>query len=654
MRTLLKLALPLMGALLVVGGTAEADDTIQDIQLELYPVGTEVTIEDVVVTAVGRFGFFVQEPDEDVVWGRQYSGIWVYTNLIPTVRRGDLVNVTGSYEEYYDFSEIDLWDEVNEVPDGTYTLIGSATVPDPVDVTIPEVNDTGIFAEAYESVFIRVDREDDTLHSYPPDNYNEWYLKRGAGEDSLLMESYSALPTGDFEYDVPDSGTVLSYAQGIHTYSYGSYKLAPRNCDEDLGMACVPRLRGAYAMSATEVGVQFGVEVTEESAENVDNYELISGLNVLSASQHPDNAKRVTLTTDDLGNGEEEELVVSNIESTEGATMSGSESAAFRTGITPIEDIQYVSTPSSSDISPMNTEIVTVKGYVTALDGANYYYLQDGDGGPWDGLYCRVARSSPYVGVGSLVTVAGRVREYYGMTQLSYSSGTDYFVDHETGGAININLITCSDLPYRDDMNTSEQWEDCLVRMEGASLDSIDGVVGPYYQEWLLFQAGDPDTSQMDFYELNGPHGYHACIGDEINLTGIVANAYSEYTIYPRYGRGIDIEVIYDNPDCAPTGVEDADLLGRGPRLRNEPNPFNPRTTIRFQLSSADQVLLEIIDPAGRLVRTLVAGEAMDAGGQEVVWDGRDNNGHLAGSGTYFARLKTTKGFTANKMIMLK
>ena len=68
------------------------------------------------------------------------------------------------------------------------------------------------------------------------------------------------------------------------------------------------------------------------------------------------------------------------------------------------------------------------------------------------------------------------------------------------------------------------------------------------------------------------------------------------------------------------------------------PNPFNPRTTIRFDLPAAGQAQLSVYDLAGRLVRVLVEGE-IPAGSHEAVWDGRDSTGRSSPSGSYLARL---------------
>lgn len=68
------------------------------------------------------------------------------------------------------------------------------------------------------------------------------------------------------------------------------------------------------------------------------------------------------------------------------------------------------------------------------------------------------------------------------------------------------------------------------------------------------------------------------------------------------------------------------------------PNPFNPLTTIRFELPRSGPVKLAVFDPAGRLVRILVDGD-LPAGSREAVWDGRDASGRGLPSGSYLARL---------------
>lgn len=74
--------------------------------------------------------------------------------------------------------------------------------------------------------------------------------------------------------------------------------------------------------------------------------------------------------------------------------------------------------------------------------------------------------------------------------------------------------------------------------------------------------------------------------------------------------------------------------------LTASPNPFNPRTTIRFALPHAGAARLAVYDLAGRLVRTLVDG-SLPQGASEVVWDGRDAAGRSVATGAYVARLES-------------
>jgi len=73
--------------------------------------------------------------------------------------------------------------------------------------------------------------------------------------------------------------------------------------------------------------------------------------------------------------------------------------------------------------------------------------------------------------------------------------------------------------------------------------------------------------------------------------------------------------------------------------LRAIPNPFNPLTTLHFDLPVGGRVRLEVYDVRGKLVRSLLDVE-LPAGSHEAVWDGRDSGGRTMASGSYFARLE--------------
>ncbi|RKX31244.1 MAG: hypothetical protein DRP71_13730 [Verrucomicrobia bacterium] len=90
-----------------------------------------------------------------------------------------------------------------------------------------------------------------------------------------------------------------------------------------------------------------------------------------------------------------------------------------------------------------------------------------------------------------------------------------------------------------------------------------------------------------------------------------------------------------------PSPVPGDPAVARAPQLLGSfPNPFNPMTTIRFDLPEPATVRLNIYDVKGRLVRTLVAAEAVGAGRHEVIWNGRRASGRVAATGVYFCRME--------------
>jgi hypothetical protein len=78
------------------------------------------------------------------------------------------------------------------------------------------------------------------------------------------------------------------------------------------------------------------------------------------------------------------------------------------------------------------------------------------------------------------------------------------------------------------------------------------------------------------------------------------------------------------------------------------PNPFNPSTTIRYQLPTAGQVSLQVYDTAGRLITTLVQSQQV-AGEYQVTFDGSQ-----LVSGIYLARLTSGSYTATQKLALLK
>lgn len=142
------------------------------------------------------------------------------------------------------------------------------------------------------------------------------------------------------------------------------------------------------------------------------------------------------------------------------------------------------------------------------------------------------------------------------------------------------------------------------------------------------------------------PPNYHAGIAEADMYSGL------------RFTRvTVPAGVTWDSEDhvflSEVTAVEEGDASSALRIGRNVPNPFNPSTTIRFELPSAGRARLGVYDLAGRLVKVLVD-ERRDAGDHEVSWDGRDQSGRAAPSGTYLARLIADGAAVAVRMTLVR
>ncbi len=85
-----------------------------------------------------------------------------------------------------------------------------------------------------------------------------------------------------------------------------------------------------------------------------------------------------------------------------------------------------------------------------------------------------------------------------------------------------------------------------------------------------------------------------------------------------------------------------------------QPNPFNPTTVLRFELPRAGRVWLRIFAASGAHIRSLVAGESLGAGSYARTWDGRDDSGHAAASGVYWARVDAGAEHATQRAVLVR
>ena len=145
----------------------------------------------------------------------------------------------------------------------------------------------------------------------------------------------------------------------------------------------------------------------------------------------------------------------------------------------------------------------------------------------------------------------------------------------------------------------------------------------------------------------------------EYNLSAV---ADGQATVYLRWTMGTTDA----NWEYSGWNIDDVEIWGMqdvvsavevpgGYRLQvgNHPNPFNPMTTVSFELAAAGHATVNVYDLKGRLVRSLADG-AFAAGPHSVPWDGLGNGGQRVGSGVYLVRVVSNSGSAEHKMVLLK
>jgi hypothetical protein len=118
-----------------------------------------------------------------------------------------------------------------------------------------------------------------------------------------------------------------------------------------------------------------------------------------------------------------------------------------------------------------------------------------------------------------------------------------------------------------------------------------------------------------------------------------------------------EVEVTVQRYERKTTAVAETESSLELPKVfslsQNTPNPFNPSTTIRFELPHAAPVELSVFNISGQKIRTLVLGEKA-AGSYSVMWGGRDKKGSRVASGIYFYRLRAEALIRTRKMVVLE
>ncbi len=181
------------------------------------------------------------------------------------------------------------------------------------------------------------------------------------------------------------------------------------------------------------------------------------------------------------------------------------------------------------------------------------------------------------------------------------------------GPAVDYAIQLCASDPRINEnpLELEDEWVSWLT------CDPVEGRVEP----------GTGAVLSLEFSSMGLPVGAHTC------WLAIRAEGFLDPAVVP-----VMLHVTSNGKRC---------LQG------SHPNPFNPVTWIRFDLSSEATVQVDVLDVRGRLVRRLL-NDIRGAGSHRVAWDGRDDAGAPLAAGLYLARLRTQGDQFTCKMILAK
>ncbi|MBL7148612.1 MAG: T9SS type A sorting domain-containing protein [Candidatus Cloacimonetes bacterium] len=187
---------------------------------------------------------------------------------------------------------------------------------------------------------------------------------------------------------------------------------------------------------------------------------------------------------------------------------------------------------------------------------------------------------------------------------------------------------------------------------------SFGGIKGYTYNP----TTGDPvDYVLLKIDNQPGEFTFSDSLGDfQFKLPAGIYDIYAERVFYEDV---IEYQVeVFDGqftqvfiPMNELVGIEENTIipLANDFNLSNYPNPFNPETTISFDLASNANVEISIYNIKGQKVKTLV-NKILPAGEHTTIWNGKDSNNKRVGSGIYFYKLEAGGYQKVKKMLLLK
>jgi len=317
-----------------------------------------------------------------------------------------------------------------------------------------------------------------------------------------------------------------------------------------------------------------------------------------------------------------------------------SDSTFFFAGTTTISAAKDVDADGVMLYNGVYARLVGVATVANGTFSADHMdvYIQDVTGGINLFMYDEVSHT---ITIGHEYTVVGVLDQYNGKGEIMPDNVAD-ITDEGDGTVPDVTVITIDNL-----MADPEAYEGMLLQIVDA-----DYVSGTWPSSITLNDGG---TENLTMYIDSDTDIDESLEGDyPMDVTGI----FSQYDFSSPFDGGYQIlPRSVTDLNWGSSAIERMDnsaLINKFKLHSNFPNPFNPTTTLQFDVpKQVDNLDLSIYNTAGQKVATLYNGSVAQ-GSYQYTWNGVNQANQAATSGVYFAVLKTTDFTQSIKMMLIK
>ncbi|MBH11133.1 MAG: hypothetical protein CMG74_12445 [Candidatus Marinimicrobia bacterium] len=320
---------------------------------------------------------------------------------------------------------------------------------------------------------------------------------------------------------------------------------------------------------------------------------------------------------------------------------SETDSTTFKLTVTPVNDIAVV---QDKTIDEDNTTDVTLES--TFAGTTTFTAVSDTNG---------VATT-----ISSSKLTLTPTANWYGVANITAYASDGTFKDSIS---FNLTVNSVQDAPYAfewvssplDTINISQTNTTDIYKLEWTESVDVDGDTINY----ILYGGVGvyPKEEVYDTTSTSLPIPYQEFLNNTFEQIPMLARATVKFTLSATDGidtvkvTGDDRVVFVNRYDYLST--EEAGIPTEFALHENYPNPFNPTTSLRFDLPEVTDVTVTIFNMLGQKIKTFIMNDT-PAGYHSIKWDATNDYGNPVGAGVYLYQLRANQFVMSRKMVLLK